>query len=174
MNDVSTIYAWEGVNRKGRKVSGETSGHNPALIKALLRQQGISPGRVQKKLSGWPSLASQVKPAEIALFTRQLATLLKAGIALLQALDIIAEGFDNRHMRALLHGLKQEIAAGSSLADALQKQPRYFDELYCNLIAAGEQAGALEALLERVATHLEKSEQLKARIKKAMTYPLTV
>lgn len=174
MNDVSAIYAWEGVNRKGRKVSGETSGHNPALIKALLRQQGINPGRVRKKPNAWPSLAPPVKPAEIALFTRQLATLLKAGIALLQALDIIAEGFDNRHMRSLVQGLKHEIGAGSSLAVALQKQPRYFDELYCNLIAAGEQAGALEALLERVAIHLEKSEQLKARIKKAMTYPITV
>ncbi|WP_010175001.1 type II secretion system F family protein [Pseudomonas sp. PAMC 25886] len=174
MNDVSAIYAWEGVNRKGRKVSGETSGHNPALIKALLRQQGISPGRVRKKITGWPSLATPVKPAEIALFTRQLATLLKAGIALLQALDIIAEGVDNPHLRALVQGLKQEIAAGSSLTAALQKQPRYFDELYCNLIAAGEQAGALEALLERVAIHLEKSQQLKAKIKKAMTYPMTV
>ncbi|NWB20580.1 MULTISPECIES: type II secretion system F family protein [unclassified Pseudomonas] len=174
MNDVSAIYAWEGVNRKGRKVSGETRGHNPALIKALLRQQGINPGRVRKKFAGWPSLALPVKPAEIALFTRQLATLLKAGIALLQALDIIAEGFDNRHMGALVQGLKQEIAAGSSLAVALQKYPRYFDDLYCNLVAAGEQAGALEALLERVAIHLEKSEQLKARIKKAMTYPVTV
>jgi type IV pilus assembly protein PilC len=174
MNDVSAIYAWEGVNRKGRKVSGETSGHNPALIKALLRQQGINPGRVRKKSAGWPSLAPLVKPADIALFTRQLATLLKAGIALLQALDIIADGFENRPMRALVQSLKQDIAAGSSLAIALQKQPRYFDELYCNLIAAGEQAGALEALLERIATHLEKSEQLKARIKKAMTYPMTV
>ena len=174
MNDVSAIYAWEGVNRKGRKVSGETSGHNPALIKALLRQQGINPGRVRKKSAGWPRLAPLVKPADIALFTRQLATLLKAGIALLQALDIIADGFENRHMRALVQSLKQDIAAGSSLAIALQKQPRCFDELYCNLIAAGEQAGALEALLERVATHLEKSEQLKARIKKAMTYPMTV
>lgn len=174
MNEVSAIYAWEGVNRKGRKVSGETSGHNRALIKALLRQQGISPGRVRKKLTGWPSFAQPVKPAQIALFTRQLATLSKAGIALLQALDIIAEGFDNRPMRALVQGVKQEITAGSSLSGALQRQPRYFDELYCNLIAAGEQAGALEALLERVATHLEKSEQLKARIRKAMTYPLTV
>ncbi|WP_439854477.1 type II secretion system F family protein [Pseudomonas yamanorum] len=174
MNDVSAIYAWEGVNRKGRKVSGETSGHNPALIKALLRQQGINPGRVRKKSANWPRLAPLVKPADIALFTRQLATLLKAGIALLQALDIIADGFENRPMRALVQSLKQDIAAGSSLAIALQKQPRYFDELYCNLIAAGEQAGALEALLERVATHLEKSEKLKARIKKALTYPMTV
>jgi len=174
MNDASAIYAWEGTNRKGRKVSGETRGHNPALIKAQLRQQGINPGRVRKKIAGLPRIRSPVKPADIALFTRQLATLLKAGIALLQALDIITEGFDNPNMRVLVQDLKQEIAAGSSLAAALQKQPHYFDELYCNLIAAGEQAGALDTLLERIATHLEKSEQLKARIKKAMTYPMAV
>ena len=174
MNDASTIYAWEGTNRKGRRVSGQTTGHNLALIKAQLRQQGICPGRVRKKASHRPYFAAPIKPADIALFTRQLATLLKAGIALLQAFDIICEGFENRQMRALIKGLKQEIAAGNSLAAALRKQPRHFDDLYCNLIAAGEQAGALETLLERVAIHLEKSQQLKARIKKAMTYPIAV
>ncbi|NMX57272.1 type II secretion system F family protein [Pseudomonas sp. WS 5532] len=174
MNDASTIYAWEGTNRKGRRVSGQATGHNLALIKAQLRQQGIYPGRVRKKASHRPYFAAPIKPADIALFTRQLATLLKAGIALLQAFDIICEGFENRQMRALIKGLKQEIAAGSSLAAALRKQPRHFDDLYCNLIAAGEQAGALETLLERVAIHLEKSQQLKARIKKAMTYPIAV
>lgn len=174
MNDASTIYAWEGTNRKGRRVCGQTTGHNLAMIKAQLRQQGICPGRVRKKASHRPYFAAPIKPADIALFTRQLATLLKAGIALLQAFDIICEGFENRQMRALIKGLKQEIAAGNSLAAALRKQPRHFDDLYCNLIAAGEQAGALETLLERVAIHLEKSQQLKARIKKAMTYPIAV
>ncbi|WP_219266836.1 type II secretion system F family protein [Pseudomonas sp. Xaverov 259] len=174
MNDASTIYAWEGTNRKGRRVCGQTTGHNLALVKAQLRQQGICPGRVRKKASHLPPFAAPIKPADIALFTRQLATLLKAGIALLQAFDIICEGFENRQMRALIKGLKQEIAAGNSLAAALRKQPRHFDDLYCNLIAAGEQAGALETLLERVAIHLEKSQQLKARIKKAMTYPFAV
>lgn len=174
MNDASTIYAWEGTNRKGRRVCGQTTGHNLALVKAQLRQQGICPGRVRKKASHRPYFAAPIKPADIALFTRQLATLLKAGIALLQAFDIICEGFENRQMRALIKGLKQEIAAGNSLAAALRKQPRHFDDLYCNLIAAGEQAGALETLLERVAIHLEESQQLKARIKKAMTYPIAV
>ena len=174
MNEAATIYAWEGINRKGRRVSGQTAGHNLALIKAQLRQQGICPGRVRKKTSHLPSFAPPIKPADIALFTRQLATLLKAGIPLLQAFDIISEGFEHRQMRELIKGLKQEIAAGNNLAAALRKQPRYFDELYCNLIAAGEQAGALETLLERVAIHLEKSQQLKARIKKAMTYPCAV
>jgi type IV pilus assembly protein PilC len=174
MTNASTIYAWEGINRKGRKVCGQTSGHSPAVVKAQLRLQGISPGRVHKKSSLLPSLAPPIKSADITLFTRQLATLLKAGIALLQACDIIGEGFENRSMRELVLGLKQQVAAGTSLTEALRKQPRYFDDLYCNLVAAGEQAGALETLLERVALHREKSEQLRARIKKAMTYPVAV
>ncbi|WP_025856601.1 type II secretion system F family protein [Pseudomonas sp. CHM02] len=174
MDNAATLYAWEGINRKGRRVSGQTTGHTLALVKAQLRRQGISPGRVRKKSAVLPSLASAIRPADITLLTRQLATLLKAGIPLLQAFDIIAEGFDDRAVRELVQGLKQAIAAGTSLAEALRKQPRYFDALYCNLVAAGEQAGALETLLERVAIHREKSEQLKARIKKAMTYPLTV
>ena len=174
MDNAATLYAWEGINRKGRRVGGHTRAHNPALVKAQLRQQGISPGRVRKKNPLLPSLYPPIKTADITLFTRQLATLLKAGIALLQAFDIISEGFENRPVRALVHGLKQQIAAGTSLAEALRKQPRYFDELYCNLVAAGEQAGALETLLERVATHREKSAQLKARIQKAMTYPIAV
>ncbi|MBK3508792.1 type II secretion system F family protein [Pseudomonas sp. MF6747] len=174
MNDAATIYAWEGINRKGRRVCGQTTGQNLALIKAQLREQGICPGRIRKKTPRLPSFAPPIKPADIALFTRQLATLLKAGIPLLQAFDIIGEGFDNRLMRQLIRGLKQEIAAGNNLAAALKKQPRYFDDLYCHLIAAGEHAGALETLLERVAIHLEKSQQLKARIKKAMTYPIAV
>ena len=174
MDNASTLYAWEGINRKGRRVSGQTTGHNPALVKAQLRKQGICPGHVRKKSPVLSSLAPSITSTDITLFTRQLATLLKAGIPLLQAFDIIAEGFDNRALRELVQGLKQAIEAGTSLAEALRKQPRCFDELYCNLVAAGEQAGALETLLERVAIHREKSEQLKTRIKKAMTYPITV
>lgn len=174
MDNASTLYAWEGTNRKGRRVSGQTRGHNPALIKAQLRQQGINPGRVRRQLAALPSLAPAIKAADITLLTRQLATLLRAGIPLLQAFDIISEGFDNRLVRALVLGLKQEIASGSSLAGALRKQPRHFDPLYCNLVAAGEQSGALETLLERVAVHREKGEQLRAKIKKAMTYPVAV
>ncbi|PLR60768.1 type II secretion system protein F [Pseudomonas sp. QC2] len=174
MDNAATIYAWEGINRKGRRVSGQTTGHNLALVKAQLRRQGISPVAVYKKSALLPSLAPSIKSADITLLTRQLATLLKAGIPLLQAFDIIGEGFESRPVRELVQGLKQAIAAGTSLAEALRKQPRYFDELYCNLVAAGEQAGALETLLERVAIHREKSEQLRARIKKAMTYPIAV
>ena len=174
MDNASTIYAWEGINRNGRRVAGQSRGHNPALIKAQLRQQGISPDRVRKQYPALPSLTRPIKTTDITLFTRQLATLLRAGVPLLQAFDIISEGVDSRPLRELAQGLKQEIASGLGLADALRKQSRYFDELYCNLVAAGEQSGALETLLERVAIHREKSEQLKARIKKAMTYPIAV
>ncbi|WP_213154067.1 type II secretion system F family protein [Pseudomonas carnis] len=174
MNDTSTIYAWEGINRKGRRVSGQIAGHNLALIKVQLRQQGIRPERVRKKSYGLHIFKTRITPADIALFTRQLATLLKAGIPLLQAFDIISEGVENLQLRELVKALKQHIASGHPLAAALRQYPRYFDELYCNLVAAGEIAGALETLLERVAIHLEKSQRLKTRIKKAMTYPVAV
>ncbi|AIG03009.1 type IV fimbrial assembly protein [Pseudomonas fluorescens] len=178
MNDVTVpttaLYAWEGTLPNGRNVSGEARGHSPAVIKAQLRRQGINPVRVQLRSSLLSGLGNPITPADIALFTRQLATLLKAGIPLLQAFDMIGEGFDSRAMRMMVQGLKQEIAGGNSLTGALLKQPQYFNALYCSLIAAGEQAGTLETLLERVATHLEKSQRLKARIKKAMTYPLVV
>ena len=155
-------------------MTGELSGQNPALIKAQLRKQGINPGKVRKKSAAIFSLGQRIKAHDIALFTRQMATMMKAGVPLLQSFDIIGEGFDNPAMRKLVDDVKQEVAAGNSFAAALRKKPQYFDELYCNLVDAGEQAGALDTLLERVATYKEKSESLKAKIKKAMTYPLAV
>jgi len=174
MNNAVTLYTWEGINRKGRKVSGQSTGRSPAVIKAQLRQQGIRPGRVRKSIPRLPGLAAPIKAADITLLTRQLATLLKAGIPLLQAFDLISEGVEKPPVGELLQSLRQQVAAGTTLTEALRSQPRYFDELYCHLVAAGEQAGALETLLERLAVHREKSEQLKARIKKAMTYPTAV
>jgi type IV pilus assembly protein PilC len=120
------------------------------------------------------SMGKKIKALDIALFTRQMATMMKAGVPLLQSFDIIGEGFDNPAMRKLVDEVKQEVASGNSFAAALRKKPQYFDELYCNLVDAGEQAGALDTLLERVATYKEKSESLKAKIKKAMTYPIAV
>ena len=155
-------------------MTGELSGQNPALIKAQLRKQGINPGKVRKKTPSLFNMGNRIKARDIALFTRQMATMMKAGVPLLQSFDIIGEGFDNPAMRTLVDEVKQEVAAGNSFAAALRKKPRYFDELYCNLVDAGEQAGALDTLLERVATYKEKSESLKAKIKKAMTYPLVV
>jgi type IV pilus assembly protein PilC len=169
-----STYTWEGTDRKGAKISGELSGHNPALVKAQLRKQGINPGKVRKKGLSLFSAGKRIKPLDIALFTRQMATMMKAGVPLLQSFDIIAEGFDNPNMRKLVDEVKQEVAAGNSFASALRKKPQYFDELYCNLVDAGEQAGALESLLARVATYKEKTEALKAKIKKAMVYPLAV
>ncbi|WP_458128493.1 type II secretion system F family protein [Pseudomonas sp. Z2-11] len=168
------VYTWEGKDRKGTKMSGELTGQSPALVKAQLRKQGINPGKVRKKSTSIFSKGKRIKPLDIALFTRQMATMLKAGVPLLQAFDIIGEGFDNPNMRKLVDEVKQEVAAGNSFAASLRKCPQYFDELYCNLVDAGEQAGALDTLLDRVATYKEKSEALKAKIKKAMTYPAAV
>ncbi|BAQ83139.1 type II secretion system F family protein [Pseudomonas sp. St29] len=170
----TSVYLWHGIDGQGQVMHGELSAANPGLIRARLRKQGITPTRVRRKPSAWPRLGQGISPREIALFTRQLATLMQAGVPLLQAFDIIAEGFEQPLMRHLLASLKREIEAGSSLASALRRHPRHFDALYCNLVDAGEQAGALDTLLERVATHKEKSENLKTRVKQAMVYPLAV
>ncbi|MDH0893503.1 MULTISPECIES: type II secretion system F family protein [unclassified Pseudomonas] len=170
----TSMFVWEGTDKKGAKIKGEMGGQNPALIKAQLRKQGINPTKVRKKSGSIFGAGKKIKPLDIALFTRQMATMMKAGVPLLSAFDIISEGFDNPNMRKLVDSLKQEVAAGNSFATALRKQPIYFDDLYCNLVDAGEQAGALENLLDRVATYKEKTEALKAKIKKAMTYPIAV
>ncbi|MGP3791948.1 type II secretion system F family protein [Pseudomonas sp. B392_1p] len=170
----TSLFSWEGTDRRGAKVKGELSGPNPALVKAQLRKQGINPLKVRKKSVSLFSAGKKIKPMDIALFTRQMATMMKAGVPLLSAFDIIGEGFDNPNMRKLVDDVKQDVAAGNSLANSLRKRPQYFDDLYCNLVDSGEQSGALETLLERVATYKEKTEALKAKIKKAMNYPIAV
>ncbi|WP_122550950.1 type II secretion system F family protein [Pseudomonas viridiflava] len=169
-----SVFTWEGVDKKGSKISGELSGHNPALIKAQLRKQGINPTKVRKKTASIFGKGKKIKPLDIAFFARQMATMMKAGVPLLQSFDIISEGAENPNMRSLVDSLKQEVSAGNSFATALRQKPEQFDELFCNLVDAGEQAGALESLLDRVATYKEKTEKLKAKIKKAMTYPIAV
>jgi type IV pilus assembly protein PilC len=170
----TSTFAWEGTDKKGSKVKGEASGINPALVKAQLRKQGINPTKVRKKSVSLFSSGKKIKPIDIALFARQMATMMKAGVPLLQAFDIIAEGLDNPNMRKLVDDIKQHVAAGNSFAASLRTRPEYFDDLFCNLVDAGEQAGALEDLLDRVATYKEKTEALKAKIKKAMNYPIAV
>lgn len=170
----ASVFRWEGVDRKGNRVKGELTGLNVALIKAQLRRQGVVPGKVRKKSNSVFSRGKKIKPLDIAFFTRQMATMMRAGVPLLQAFDIIAEGVDKQSMRDLVNELKQEVASGNSFANSLRRKPEYFDDLYCNLVHAGEQAGALETLLDRVATYKEKTEALKAKIKKAMTYPIAV
>ncbi|EGH98882.1 type II secretion system F family protein [Pseudomonas syringae] len=169
-----TVYTWEGVDKKGTKTSGELSGHNLALVKAQLRKQGINPTKVRKKSVSIFGKGKKIKPLDIAFFSRQMATMMKAGVPLLQSFDIIGEGAENPNMRTLVGSLKQEVSAGNSFATALRQKPEYFDDLFCNLVDAGEQAGALESLLDRVASYKEKTEKLKAKIKKAMTYPIAV
>ena len=170
----TSVFTWEGTDKRGAKVKGELSGVNPALVKAQLRKQGINPLKVRKKAVSLLGQGKKIKPLDIALFTRQMATMMKAGVPLLQAFDIIGEGLDNQNMRKLVDEVKQEVAAGNSFASALRKKPQYFDDLYCNLVESGEQSGALETLLDRVSTYKEKTEALKAKIKKAMNYPIAV
>jgi type IV pilus assembly protein PilC len=170
----ASVFTWEGLDKKGTKMTGELTGHNIALIRAQLRKQGINPTKVRKKSVSIFGEGKKIKPLDIAFFSRQMATMMKAGVPLLQSFDIIIEGADNPNMRKLINEVKQEVAAGNSLATALRQKPQYFDDLYCSLVDAGEQAGALETLLDRVATYKEKTEALKSKIKKAMTYPTAV
>lgn len=175
MQPVKTrLYRWEGTDRTGTKTKGETSAESQAMIRALLHRQGITAGNIRRKKQRGRSFGQSVKALDIMLFTRQLASLIKAGISLLHALDVIAEGVERPAMRQLVSDLKQDISAGTSLANALRKKPAQFDALFCNLIDAGEQAGALDVLLERIATYKEKNQALKKKINKAMTYPIAV
>lgn len=170
----TTIFVWEGTDRRGQKTRGEASSTNRALLKAQLRKQGINPTKVKKKTAGLTSGGKRITPFDIAVFTRQMATMMKAGVPLIQSFDIVMEGLENPSLRDLVGAVKLDVAAGNSFAGALAKHPRYFDDLFCNLIDSGEKSGALETMLERVATYMEKTETLKKKVKKAMTYPIAV
>lgn len=170
----STTFIYKGIDRKGKRVEGEMSGSSQALVKAQLTRQGIRPKVVRKKPKPLFSNAKKIKPLDIAVFTRQLATMMKAGVPLVQSFDIVADGIDNTSMKSLINTIRTDVAAGTGFAVALRKHPAYFDNLFCNLVESGEQSGALETLLDRIATYKEKTEQLKAKIKKALTYPMAV
>lgn len=168
-------FVWQGIDKKGNKTRGEIQGTTASMAKAMLRKQGINPKRVAKKpkpLFGGGK--KPIKPMDIAIFTRQLATMMKAGVPLVQSFDIVADGLDNPSMRELVGEIKNEVSGGSSFALSLSKHPKYFDELFVNLVGSGEQSGALETMLDRVATYKEKTEALKSKIKKAMNYPIAV
>ncbi|WP_372982851.1 type II secretion system F family protein [Marinobacter sediminum] len=168
-------YVWEGKDRKGNKSKGELTGSNLALVKAQLRKQGIIPDKVKKKpkpLFGGGS--KKITPFDIAMLTRQLATMMKAGVPLVQSFDIVADGLENKGLQELVMSIRNDISSGTSFAGALRKHPKHFDDLYCNLVDSGEKAGALEQMLDRIATYLEKTELLKKKVKKAMTYPIAV
>nr|WP_010132585.1 type II secretion system F family protein [Microbulbifer agarilyticus] len=171
---VADAYIYKGVDAKGNKVEGEISSSNPTLIKAQLRRQGIIASKVQKKPKPLFGASKKVKPADIAIFTRQMATMMKAGVPLVQSFEIVADGLDNDGVKELVFKIRDDVASGTAFADSLRKHPLHFDDLFCNLVASGEQSGALETMLDRIATYKEKTESLKAKIKKAMTYPLAV
>ena len=167
------LFIWEGSNRKGAKVKGEIRGDSAATVKAELRRQGIKPSKVRKKSTLFAS-GKRITPKDIAIFSRQLATMMTAGVPLVQSFDIISRGTDNPRMAELLVSIKTDIESGSPLAEALAKHPLHFDELFCNLVHAGEHAGVLETLLHKIAEYKERTEAIKGKIKKAMFYPVAV
>lgn len=167
-------FVYEGVNRRGQKVKGETSSRSLELAKAMLRKQGITVKSIKKKPKALFTFKKAIKPLDIAIFARQLATMMKAGVPLTQSFEIVADSLDNPTMKVLVLQIKADIEAGGTFASALRKHPRYFDDLFCSLVDSGEQSGALETMLERVATYKEKSELLKAKIRKALKYPIAV
>ncbi|MCH2041470.1 MAG: type II secretion system F family protein [Saccharospirillaceae bacterium] len=174
----SANFVWEGTNRKGMPVKGEIVGQNAAMVKAQLRKQGVNPQKVKKApqplfgLGGGGAKGKKIKSADITFFVRQMATMIKAGVPLVQSFDIVADGVDNPTMKALIFELRDTVSAGNDFASALKQRPDLFDDLTCNLVEAGEQAGALETMLDKVANYKEKTEELKSKIKKGLTYPI--
>lgn len=171
----SNIFVWTGTDKSGRQTTGEINAPSQAMARAQLRQRGVTPKSVKRKAKPlFGARKKPIKPADIAVFTRQLATMMKAGVPLVQSFDIVGDGLDNASMRELVRNIKNDVAGGTGLAPSLAKYPRHFDDLFCSLVGAGESAGTLEVMLDRVATYKEKTEALKAKIKKAMTYPAAV
>lgn len=171
----TSTFKWEGTDKKGNKVKGETTAANMTVVRATLRKQGINTKKVRKKPKElFGSTGKKITSLDISILTRQLATMMKAGVPLVQSFDIVADGLENPSMRELLLKIKVDVEAGNSLASSISKHPLYFDDLFCSLVEAGEQSGALETMLDRIAIYKEKSEALKLKIKKAMKYPITV
>ena len=167
-------FTYEGVDRKGSRVKGEITGKGPALVRAELRKQGIQAKKVVKKREMSLGGKKKIKPMDIALFTRQMATMMKAGVPLVQAFEIVSDGLENPSMRDVVLKLKTDVESGNNFAGALRQHPRLFDDLYCSLIESGEASGSLETMLDRVALYKEKTEALKQKIKKAVKYPIAV
>ncbi|KTC98057.1 type II secretion system F family protein [Legionella erythra] len=173
-NDIIT-YQWEGVNKAGEKVNGVIDARSLAIAKADLRKQGIITKKVVKKRKPFfDKKNKKITQGDITVFSRQLATMIEAGIPLIQSFDIVAKGQSNQKMRDLIDTIKRDVETGLTLAESLQKHPAYFNELFCNLVDAGEKSGSLEIMLDKVATYKEKIETIKKKIKKALTYPMAV
>jgi type IV pilus assembly protein PilC len=170
----ATAFVWEGTDRRGKKIKGKSMAASEAAVRADLRRQGVVPSKIKKQSHGLFKGKSKITPGDIAIFSRQLATMLGAGIPLVQAFEIVGNGHENAAMQKLIMAVKADVEGGSALAESLAKHPLYFDDLFVNLVEAGEQAGALETLLDKIATYKEKTEVIKKKIKKALTYPAAV
>jgi type IV pilus assembly protein PilC len=168
-----TPFTWEGTDSSGKKISGKSLASSEAAVRSELRRKGVVASKVRKQSTLFQK-TGRVQVADIAIFSRQLATMLSAGIPLVQSFDIIGNGHDNPAMQKLILAVKADVEGGTSLADALGRHPLYFDDLFVNLVSAGEQAGALESLLDKIATYKEKTEAIKKKIKKALFYPAAV
>ncbi len=165
------IFEWEGKDRNGKQVRGETRAGGEHQVQAALRRQGVISTKIKKRRM---SRGRSIKPKDLAIFTRQLATMMKAGVPLLQAFDIVGRGNPNPSVTKLLNDIRTDVETGTSLSVAFRKFPLYFDNLYCNLIEAGEAAGILDQLLDRLAVYMEKTEAIKSKIKSALMYPISV
>ena len=165
------VFEWEGKDRSGKIVRGEVRASGENQVKATLRRQGVLATKIKKRRM---RAGKKIKPKDIALFTRQMSTMMKAGVPLLQSFDIVGRGNANASVTKLLNDIRSDVETGTSLNAAFRKHPMYFDSLYCNLVEAGEAAGILEALLERLATYMEKTESIKGKIRSALTYPVAV
>lgn len=169
------VFVWEGKDKSGKKVKGESTAANMSLVKANLRRQGINAKKIKKKSKPLFSAGKgKIKSKDISIFSRQLATMMDAGVPLVQGFEIIGRGHEIKAMQELLLTVKTDIEGGSNLSDALAKHPYYFDELYCNLVQAGEHAGILDTILDKIALYKEKTESIKGKIKKALFYPTAV
>ncbi|HZY15346.1 MAG TPA: type II secretion system F family protein, partial [Ramlibacter sp.] len=165
------VFEWEGRDRNGKQVRGETRAAGENQVMASLRRQGVNPLKIKKRKM---RAGKKIRPRDIAIFTRQLATMMKAGVPLLQSFDIVGRGNANASVTKLLNDIRTDVETGTSLSAAFRKYPLYFDSLYCNLVEAGEAAGILESLLDRLATYMEKTEAIKSKIKSALMYPIAV
>ncbi len=165
------VFEWEGKDRNGKQVRGEIRAAGENQVKASLRRQGVTPTKIKKRRM---SAGRSIKPKDIAIFTRQLATMMKAGVPLLQAFDIVGRGNPNPSVTKLLNDIRTDVETGTSLSVAFRKYPLYFSSLYCNLVEAGESAGILDQLLDRLAVYMEKTEAIKSKIKSALMYPIAV
>jgi type IV pilus assembly protein PilC len=165
------VFEWEGKDRNGKQVRGETRAVGENQVKSMLRRQGVTPTKIQKRRM---RSGKSIKPKDMAIFTRQLATMMKAGVPLLQAFDIVGRGNPNPSVTKLLNDIRTDVETGTSLSAAFRRYPLYFDNLYCNLVEAGETAGILDQLLDRLAVYMEKTEAIKSKIKSALMYPISV